>query len=326
MEVRRLEEKDTKAVLDIFNNSVYSNETVYKPQNEEVFTELFLKDNQMMSPVVMVGVLDGQIIGFAAGNTSDNLDKGYITYVGVARPHRRKGYGRKLLLELEKNLKEDNSHINKFEIVFFNPTNLAWTVPDTHGADHPNAPGVDMQSSAYLFFKNTGYRDFAYQNIYYLELKDYSLPPDMKRKLKELEEKGLTITLYRPDLHQGFDQLFDNLANEDWRTRILNNIHRQDGGDPVLILEHKGKICGFTGPLTIQESGRGYFAGIGIHSDYRGYGAGKVLFASLCINLKDMGAKFMTLFTGENNPARNIYEAAGFKIVKSFADMRKEIK
>ena len=50
------------------------------------------------------------------------------------------------------------------------------------------------------------------------------------------------------------------------------------------------------------------------------------MFASLCIGLKEIGAQFMTLFTGENNPARNIYEAAGFKIVKSFADMRKDIK
>jgi ribosomal protein S18 acetylase RimI-like enzyme len=148
----------------------------------------------------------------------------------------------------------------------------------------------------------------------------------MKVRLKQLEENELHITTYQPDLHQGFDELFDNLASEDWRTRITDNIKRPDGGDPVLILEHKGKICGFTGPLAVQESGRGYFAGIGVHSDYRGHGAGKAMFASLCIGLKEIGARYMTLFTGENNPARNIYEAAGFKIVRSFADMRKDIK
>ncbi len=31
----------------------------------------------------------------------------------------------------------------------------------------------------------------------------------------------------------------------------------------------------------------------------------------------------MTLFTGDNNPARNIYESAKFKIVKSGQVMRK---
>jgi ribosomal protein S18 acetylase RimI-like enzyme len=323
MEVRRFTEKDMPEVLALFNNAVSDKEMIYKPLNEEMFATLFYKESEIISPVVTVGVEDGKIIGFAAGNTSAELDKAYITYVGVAKTHRRKGYGRKLLSELEIILQEKNNGIKKFEIVFFNPANLTWVIPETSGHDHPNAPGVDMQSSAYLFFKNNGYRDFAYQNVYYLELKHYLLPADMKARLKQLEEKELHITTYRPDLHQGFDELFDNLASEDWRTRITDNIKRPDGGDPVLILEHKGKICGFTGPLSVQESGRGYFAGIGVHSDYRGHGAGKVMFASLCIGLKEIGAQFMTLFTGENNPARNIYEAAGFKIVKSFADMRK---
>jgi len=76
----------------------------------------------------------------------------------------------------------------------------------------------------------------------------------------------------------------------------------------------------------VQPSGRGFFLGIGIHSDYRGVGAGKALFAALCKGLKGIGASFMTLFTGEENPARNIYEAAGFKIVKSWVVMRKEVK
>ena len=326
MEVRRFSEKDMPEVLALFNNAVSDKETIYKPLNEAMFTTLFYKESEIMNPVVTVGVEDGKIIGFAAGNTSIKLDKAYITYVGVAKTHRRKGYGRKLLAELERVLQEKNNGIKKFEIVFFNPANLTWIVPGTSAHDHPNAPGVDMQSSAYLFFKNNGYRDFAYQNVYYLELKNYVLPDDMKVRLKQLEENELHITTYQPDLHQGFDELFDNLASEDWRTRITDNIKRPDGGDPVLILEHKGKICGFTGPLAVQESGRGYFAGIGVHSDYRGHGAGKAMFASLCIGLKEIGARYMTLFTGENNPARNIYEAAGFKIVRSFADMRKDIK
>ena len=83
---------------------------------------------------------------------------------------------------------------------------------------------------------------------------------------------------------------------------------------------------GFTGPLAVQPSGRGYFTGIAVHPDCRGGGAGKVLFSSLCESLRDMGAGYMTLFTGEANPARNIYEAAGFRIVRTWADMRKEVR
>ena len=326
MEIKRFDNKDLQEVLALFNEAIMNNETIYKLLNEETFRTLFCEEKTNIIPIIMIGMEDGKIIGFAAGNTSVQLDKAYITYVGVDKEYRRNGYGRQLLKELEKSLKEVNQAIIKYEILFFNPTNLVWLIPETPGHDHPNAPGIDMQSSAYLFFKNMGYRDFAYQNVYYLELKNYTLPANMETILKQLEERELTITTYQPDLHYGFDELFNNLDNENWRTVITENISKSNGGNPVLILEHKGKICGFTGPLDVQKSGRGYFAGIGIHGDYRGGGAGKVLFASLCIGLKEMGAEFMTLFTGENNPARNIYEAAGFKIVKSFADMRKEIK
>ena len=33
----------------------------------------------------------------------------------------------------------------------------------------------------------------------------------------------------------------------------------------------------------------------------------------------------MSLYTGDSNPARYIYEAAGFTIVRSFMDMRKTL-
>ena len=41
------------------------------------------------------------------------------------------------------------------------------------------------------------------------------------------------------------------------------------------------------------------------------------------MGLKERGARFMSLFTGETNRARSIYESAGFRIVKSWACMRK---
>ena len=92
------------------------------------------------------------------------------------------------------------------------------------------------------------------------------------------------------------------------------------------IAVHNGKAVGFTGPIHVQESGRGYFAGIGVHSEYRKYGLGKALFSTLCKSLKEIGAGYMTLFTGETNPARYIYQSAGFKIVKTWSDMDKIIK
>jgi GNAT superfamily N-acetyltransferase len=183
---------------------------------------------------------------------------------------------------------------------------------------------VDVSTGAYLFFKNCGYRDYAMQNSYYLPLSQYEYPEELAQKLVELQSRGITIPYYDASIHTGLADLMDVLGNEDWRQRVLENVHRPDGGDPLLVVVSDNRVCGFTGPLAVQPSGRGYFAGIAVHPDFRGLGAGKVLFAALARGLKQQGAGYMTLFTGENNLARNIYEAAGFKIVKTWADMRKE--
>ena len=92
----------------------------------------------------------------------------------------------------------------------------------------------------------------------------------------------------------------------------------------VVAVDHKagGLVVAYTGPLSINE-GRGNFCGIGTLKEYRGRGIGKVVFCEMCTRHAQSGGEFMSLYTGTTNPARNIYEAAGFKIVRSFANMRK---
>ena len=213
----------------------------------------------------------------------------------------------------------------KLQMIFFNPVALTWIVPGTPGHDHPNAPGVDVASDAYIFFKNQGYTDRVFQNSYYLPLDRFSIKPEVQAKMDALPQHDLSICFYDPAKHFGMEELLEDLGSDDWREQILGNLARPDGGDPVIIAEHKGKVVGFTGPIRVQESGRGYFSGIGVHSQYRQYGLGKSLFSTLCQSLKDIGAGYMTLFTGETNPARRIYQSAGFKIVRTWSDMEKEI-
>ena len=93
----------------------------------------------------------------------------------------------------------------------------------------------------------------------------------------------------------------------------------------MLVVVKNNKILGWTGPLFTTNSKRGYFAGIGIHPNIQGLGIGSSLFSELIYQSKINGSQFMSLFTGSENPARNIYLKAGFKIVKSFAVLRKEI-
>jgi ribosomal protein S18 acetylase RimI-like enzyme len=327
MHIVPLTDAQVGAASAFFNVIIQADGLVYAPLSPQGFEADFYTDTPRVKH--RCGLLtreDGAILGLAGGTAIADAGKAYVTFVAVDPALRRQGWGSRLLAWLEKELLAvPGEKTEKLEIVFFNPAALTWIVPGTPGHDHPNSPGIDVSTPAYLFFKNSGYRDFATQNSYYLPLSQYEYPPQLAKKLEELAAKGVEITRYDPQKHEGLAELMDALGNEDWRQRVLENARRPDGGDPLLIVAYQGRAMGFTGPMAVQASGRGYFAGIGLHPDLRGMGAGKTLFAALCRGLKELGAGYMTLFTGENNPARNIYEAAGFKIVKTWADMRKEV-
>ena len=295
----------------------------YVPMTPDGFTALFLRDAPDRVVINLVALRDREVIGFASGTVRSGGEQGYVTVVMVREGDRRCGVGTQLLAELEARLTACGQPIDRYEVMFFNPVNIPWIVPGTEGHDHPNAPGVDVSCDGYLFLKNRGYRDIAYQNSYYLPLPDYRYPADIESSIAALARDGIRIVRYDPHRHSGLSELFDDLGNEEWRRIIEANFAPDGPSDPVLIVEDGDRACGFTGPTRVQPSGRGYFAGIGVHSDYRGRGAGTTLFAALCMELKQIGASFMTLFTGETNPARNIYQAAGFRIVRTWADMRK---
>jgi GNAT superfamily N-acetyltransferase len=173
-----------------------------------------------------------------------------------------------------------------------------------------------------VFFKKHGYIEFAKQNSYYRNIERYTYSHLIEELIQSLKKNKIEISLYDQEKHHGFQELFDDLKNSYWQTEITQAVQDKK---PVLVASHDGKIIGFTGPLRVQPSLRGYFAGIGVHQEYRGLGVGKVLFAALCKELSRLGAHYMSLFTGENNQARKIYERENFVIVRSWANMRKDI-
>lgn len=323
MKIRTLTYNDVPRAAALYNASVGRGELLSKPMAEEGFRSFFLDRTDVRT----VALTNEDVTAFASGCYDKNAGRCCITLIVVTPLLRRQGIGSALLRELEQQLAElSGKPPALFEITFFNPMNFEWLIPGSLTHDHPNAPGVDLQNPAHIFFKNCGYRDTAYQNSFYLNLAGYEFPQAIAQRTAALAEQGIHLVRYDPNRHSGLNELFDDLGNELWRKEIMENVSRETGGNPVVIVEKDGKAYGFTGPLAIQPSGRGYFCGIGVHSAMRGNGAGKVLFAHLCKNLKEMGASFMTLFTGETNPARNIYEAAGFRIVRSWADMQREVR
>ncbi len=298
---------------------------IYSPLSEHTFKSIFLSSNDLYSSFSYKGIVDDTLIGLAAGTFYPSRNTFYLTMVLVDKPYRNQGYGKKLVKALE-NFWLNKGEVKKVEMSFLNPANIIWQVPQTDGHEHPNMPGVDLQSSAHVFFKNLGFLDFTYQNSYYKNIENYTYSDDILKRREELAAKGFEFCYYDVGKHHGLEALMEDLNNESWTKEILSHVKEKEDKNTLLVAAHNGLVVGFTGPIWLQENGRGYFAGIGIHSKYRGYGLGTVLFARLCMGFKEVGAKYSTLFTAENNPARNIYERENFKISRAFVGLRKEIK
>lgn len=336
--------KEAELAYSLYKQACEERDMLHTPLIAQDFEEKFLRQTEGMKKITLL--LEGGM-AFASGVADQLTGKLFVTMVVTEKSCRRQGFGRAVLYALEKRLLEQDGKMEQdgeiehgfkiehgdkiedgfkkeLEISFFNPITLPWRVPGGIRVEHPNTPGVDVCSDAYIFLKNCGYRDFAMQNSYYLDLSDYKLPADMEEKRLQLEKEGFTFIFYDQDIHTGMEKMLQDFQNPLWEKELLSEPAEDKGGRPILVPVYQGRVCGFAGPLDVEKSKRGYFAGIGVDETFRGRGLAKVLFCLMCDELKERGAEFMTLFTGENNPARNIYEAVGFSIIRSWADMRKK--
>lgn len=327
MKIIKFNEEMLEEVVNLWNDSVvpYS---IFSPFTISSFRNRFLNNPHYHEAGMLVAVDDGKVIGF--GNaTYNNAGKepfetpGYITCIAVDKNYWRQGIGTKILLSLEDFLKSSGK--TYIRNLFFNPILLEWYVPGFNKHEHPGAPAVPINTPYYFLLMNNGYNVNGQQDAYHLNLDKYQLPSKVIEKMSINEANGYTITYYDPKIHYGFDELFDALKNEGWRQVVKNNLAKETPA-PILIAQKDGEILGWTGPVYTQPSGRGYLGGIGVHPKTQGHGLGKSLFCMLCQRSKENGAKFMTLFTGSENLAREIYLYAGMKLVQSFAILRKDLK
>lgn len=279
----------------------------------------------------------GRPAGLIAGCSGAEDNTAYIT---VLMTDREGGEGeavrRELLSSMQAALAEINPRLRRLRWVFYNPALLPWRLPEPFSACcHPGAPGVMATDPAMGTLLADGWREFAPLTVYARPLIDYEIPAALTGRMKENEDRGLFTELYDPALHGSFLPLLDALGSADWRRAVLGNAESAHplpmmiaaDRSPETLLKNGGRgfVCGFAGPLKRTEDGRGYFAGIGIHPDYRSLGLGSCLFAALCRGLKELGADYMTLFTGTDGTAARIYEKAGFIPAARFSAMEKTL-
>lgn len=314
--------EDTDAVACLWNRVMTKDG--YKEMTPEDFASAF-PGNPFFSPrLAPVLRVNGKISGFACGCAGDGLplgdESGYLTCVVLDDEARTDENFTALLSRMERGFRGLGK--KRSEVLFFNPIHLAWYIPGAPGHEHNNAPGAPVGSFFYKSLLKNGYLERARECAMYLNLDRFTFPEEIERKEKAAERAGYTVSLLDPNLHTGLREMLESLNNPLWTSEILQCA---ETGSPVLIAAHGREAVGFAGPVVRQENGRGYFSGIGVSPRHEGHGLGTVLFFRLCREFRAIGTDYMSLYTGLENPAKRIYEKAGFVPVKEFAVMRKEL-
>lgn len=327
MEIKKFEISMVSEVVKLWNENVVPYE-IYAEFTEEEFIGKVLKNPCYNEEGCVVAVENDEIIGFGSASFRKNaegkaVDPGFIHIVCVKRGYQRKGIGTKILNVLETFFK--NNGITIVRNYFGAPYNLKWYIPGYDKHEHAGAPAVPFNSDYYLFLLANGYNVNGQHDGFHIDLTKYNMPQAVLDKLAENEKDGYTITYYDEKIHYGFDEMFDALAHEGFRSAVHTAIKNGEG-HKLLIAQKDGEILGFTGPVRTEPSGRAYLSGVAIHPKAQKRGLGKTMFCKLCDESKKNNAKFMTLFTGADNRARNIYLYAGLRIAKSFTVMKKELK
>lgn len=256
-----------------------------------------------------ISIENGVMDGFILGNTVNDI--AYIDYLYAENDPRG------LILAFEDFVQ--TFHIREILISFRSKIKKAFYVQDSD--IHMNAQGLSLESPYLDIFIDRGYDVTSYQSTYHLDLSKYALPHDLSALVDKQKEANIHVGFYsRSD---NLDYFIKALGNSDFATSIMNN-QNATHPNPLLVGVSDGKVIGFAGPISVKDR-RGVFHGISVLAPYQGHKVGKVLFNLMCHHLKEMGATYITLFTGDDNPARFLYLNTGFVKKHTFMMLKKEL-
>lgn len=263
-----------------------------------------------------------ELVGMGIGILK-NETTAAINAIIVKPKYRHQKIGDAILSFLEDYFRKNN-RLTVFAYGYL-PSCYGWYIPNTNKHDHPCAAGIRVNSNEYFFLLHHRYEATGFQDAFHLNLSDYEISDTISEILKKNAQDGISIELYDPKKHSGIEEFCKELNIYDFEKVIKENLDLENPY-PFLVVVKDGKVKGWTGAMWNELSGRGHFDGIAILESVRGNGLGKALFSLLAYHSKLNGASFMTFYTGLTNHARYIYMGAGFKIVQSFAVMKKTLK
>ena len=307
---------DASALLSVWNSA--GSRFGYASLEDSEFRKIFLEHPEFSADLTFVLEENGCVCGFINGCPGDGV--GYITCLLLEQEADTEENVAALVSKLEEAFR--NQGKNCCAVSFFNPIRLPWVIPGTPGHQHNNMPGVPEDLPLYERLRALGYMPTSRECGLYYDLAGHVTPEWIEKKAAEMAQRGYTVAPYNSCLHSGLEEMLESLGNPVWIKEITTAA--REGLD--LLVGLKGNVCaGFTGPVYPEKTGRGYLSGVAVAPQYERNGLGTLLFYRLLQREQEVGSKYMSIFTGVNNPAKRIYLEAGFRIARTFAVMQKEL-
>lgn len=320
--IRNYTPSDAGAMLSLWNTA--GTAMGYAPLTQDGFRRLLTCNPNFSPEYTFVLEENGIVRGFVNGCTGDGIPKGdvrgYLSCLILSKEADSDENTVLLLSALEAAFRKAGRIYSA--VTFFNPIRLPWIIPGTPGHQHNNAPGVALDIPLHDRMLSLGYRETTRECAMYLNLADYETPAWVGEKAEKMARDGYRVARYDPNLHTGLEEMVEALGNSMWSAEIPA---AGKAGMDLLVGLKDNTCAGFTGPVYPEKTGRGYFAGLGVAPQFEGHGLGTLLFYRLLEREKQSGAQYMSLFTGEDNHARFIYLGAGFRVVRTFGVMLKEL-
>ena len=350
--VRKARQEDLPVLTAMWNDYAAERNSVYRPVTDNFFREflaardyrpvlLILEESHAAEGKALCRETDpeekrnaghdhsgvtGFVMGteplrFLPGETAENTPA-YLSFVYVWPECRRQGYGTALLRAFEEEAGKAGKH--SAAVHDRNPLALPWTCKRVPHHYHNTIPGVDTESDGYRLLCACGYEAARFECSMYIDLAGWKAPADLPARQEALRKAGIETGHYDPAWNLEYDSFFTHVGVEYWRETFRTEITKERPRK-IPAAWTKDRLIGFTGPVDLEPTGRGWFSGICVDPDYSGKGIATVLFNLLLEDFVAEGASFTSLFCEIGGAAQKTYRKAGMIPVRYFAYMRKEI-
>lgn len=279
--------------------------------------QVLLDPNFDPEGAILANRRDGGYAGFALAIATPGSTAGFITLLAVLPKYRREGMGAGLLERAEAYLRSRGCTqvtISTYPHGYF-------------------TPGVDVAAYAegLDFLLKRGYREVMRPLAMERSLWDYDVPEWVLDISKANRAKGENQVLFEserfiPAFSYELCRFVRERFSPDWERIVreaLHDILNGDSGSRLRIAMHlfgsENRIVGFAHHKAER------FGPIGVDPEFRGRGIGHVLTHATLKAQQEAGYRTSWFMWSDDRTAERIYKPAGFREVRRFAILRKEL-